>query len=777
MTDGSISSAVAPSSGIPLSSGSGTVAVTAPAGPVRRDWSAFATRQPDGSLAVELAVEGITCAACMGDIERCLAPLPGVTRARVNLASRRLSLGWREGEADPDDLLSRLAALGYPAHPFDAASSRPDEESARLLRALGVAGFAVMNVMLLSISVWSGNVTDITPETRDFFHWVSALIALPAVAYAGQPFFSSAWRALRAGRVNMDVPISIGILLTVGLSFVVTLTHGEEAYFDSVLMLLFFLLTGRFLDANMRRRTGVEAETLAAMRSPTAVRIGADGELSEVPASRVAPGDRVLVRPGERVPVDGVVEAGSSDIDASLVTGESLPVHAANGDTVHAGTLNLSGSLTVSVSAAAGDTLLAEIERLLAHASEAKSAAMRLADRVSRSYAPVVHTAALLTFLGWVALGTPWQQALVTAIAVLIITCPCALALAVPAVQVVTAGLLFRTGILLNTGDAIERLAAVDTVVFDKTGTLTRPVAELGNTVDVALLARAGRLARASRHPLAEALARAAGGGGVASEAREHPGEGVEAADDAGRERLGSPAFCGVDAETLGLFRRAHPGSSVIAYVREGEAPVLFALAQQLRSDAATVVAELRRRGLAVEILSGDGEASVASVAADLAVAEWRGGMTPADKIARLAALKAAGRKVLMVGDGLNDAPALGAAHVSMAPVTGASLAQTVADAVFLGEGLGAVTTALAHSRAALAAMHQNLWIAAVYNLIAVPIAVAGHATPLVAALAMSGSSLIVTLNALRLRLGSAEGRKALPARAGGSLKFVEARP
>lgn len=498
------------------------------AGPPARDWSAYTLADRDGRRRLELAVEGITCAACMGDIERGLRRMPGLASARVNLSSRRVAVVYDPGILHPDRILEKLKAIGYPSHPFDPAAARGEKsaEARRLLRSLGVAGFGAMNVMLMSVSVWSGNVTDITPETRDFFHLMSALVAIPCVAYAARPFYQSAYAALKRRSVNMDVPITVGIALAMALSIVNTLTHATEAYFDSALMLLFFLLAGRFLDENMRRRTAVEAETLAALKSDSAIRMDADGTLTEVPVSRIAVGDRVLVRPGDRVPVDGVVRVGASEIDMSLVTGETAPVGVRRGDAVHAGTLNGSGNLTVEVTAASEGTLVAEIERLIGEAQSAKAGAMRLADRAARAYAPIVHSAAALTFAGWIMAGLAWNEALVTAIAVLIITCPCALALAIPAVQVVAAGRLFRNGILLNAGDAIERLAIVDTIVFDKTGTLTDPHPRLldADTIDPALLQRAGRLALASRHPLARALAEAAGVDEALDHVREQPG-------------------------------------------------------------------------------------------------------------------------------------------------------------------------------------------------------------------------------------------------------------
>ncbi|WP_181699844.1 heavy metal translocating P-type ATPase [Chthonobacter albigriseus] len=724
--------------------------------PPERDWTAYTTAEDGGRRRLELAVEGITCAACMGDIERGLKRVQGIASARVNLASRRVVVVYDPGALVPDRILDRMKAIGYPAQPFDPAARRDGRsaESKRLLKCLGVAGFGGMNVMLMSVSVWSGNVTDITAETRDFFHWMSALVAIPCVAYAARPFYESALAAIRRRAVNMDVPISIGITLAMALSVVNTLTHAHEAYFDSALMLLFFLLLGRFLDENMRRRTAVEAETLATLRADSAVRMGEDGTLTEVPVSRIRVGDRVLVRPGERVAVDGIVRVGTSEIDTSLVTGETTPATVRRGDMVHAGTLNGFGNLTVEVTAAAEGTLVAEIERLIAEAQSAKAGTMRLADRAAKAYAPIVHSAAALTFLGWMAVGVHWNEALVIAIAVLIITCPCALALAIPAVQVVAAGRLFRNGILLNAGDGIERLAAVDTVVFDKTGTLTSPEPRLLNAASVPAdaLARAGRLALGSRHPLARALAKAADASDPFDAIRETAGEGVHAMHDGETLRLGSLAFCAVEDDDAAEVRDAHPSASLIAFREGSRAPLLFALGQSLKSDAAETIARLKQRGCAVEILSGDRTPAVAEVARALDVAEWRAEVDPTAKIARLETLKAEGRRVLMVGDGLNDAPSLAAAHVSLSPVTGAHIAQAASDAVFLGERLAPVAVALEVARAARRLMSENLAIAVVYNALAVPIAVLGYVTPLIAALAMSGSSLIVTVNALRLR-------------------------
>jgi Cu2+-exporting ATPase len=723
-----------------------------------RDLTHF-LRWDGGTARLELAVDGIHCAGCMAKIERGLAAVPAVTRARVNLTDKRVAVEWAGGAADPARVVDRLAELGFKAYPFEPARAEANEAeaAASLLRRLGVAAFAAMNIMLLSVSVWSGNVTDITPEQRDFFHWLSALIALPAAAYAGQPFFRSAVRALRARSLNMDVPITLGVLLALAMSVFETLGHAEHAYFDSAIMLLAFLLAGRYLDHNMRRRTRALAGNLAALRAETAVKFVGDGEIREVPIASIHPGDLVLVRPGERVAIDGVVVDGRSDVDQSLITGETAHVPVDKGAAVYAGTMNVSGMLRVEVRAAAAGTLLDEIKHLLERATEARSGYLRLADRAARLYAPVVHVTALATLLGWLAAGAGWHDAIVTAIAVLIITCPCALGLAVPAVQVVAAGALFRTGVLLNVGDAIERLAEVDTVLFDKTGTLTLPETEVVNAAEIApsLLALAGRLALSSRHPLAAAIAAAAGAKAPLGGAVEAPGQGVCAVIDGVAVKLGRPSFCGATAEAEAAAKR-DPEASLIGFAYGDERHV-FAVRQRLRPDAVAVVDRLKRAGLAVEIISGDRSEAVAPVAARLGIDAFHAALTPAQKIARIAELKGQGRRVLMVGDGLNDAPSLAAAHVSLSPVTAVHLSQATADAVFLGERLAPVAAALAIAAKARGVMRANLWLAAGYNFVAVPLAILGFASPLVAALAMSGSSLLVTANALRAKPSARE--------------------
>lgn len=720
---------------------------------VTRDFSHYVRAAGAGLRHIDLAVEGVHCAGCMAKIERGLSAIPEVTLARVNLTNRRVALEWKEGTLDPGQFIDRLEELGYRAYPYETESAEATEvaESHFLLRCLGVAAFATMNVMMLSIPVWSGNVSDMLPEQRDFFHWLSALIALPAAAYAGQPFFRSAWRALSNKTTNMDVPISIGVCLALGMSVVETLHHAEHAYFDAAIMLLTFLLVGRFLDQNMRRRTRAVAGNLAALKAETAAKFVGSDEISQVPVAAIHPGDIVLLRPGERCAVDGTVIEGRSEIDQSLITGETLYVTAERGTPVYAGSMNISGTLRVRVSAASEATLLAEITRLLDNALQARSRYMRLADRASRLYAPVVHATALITILGWVIAGAGWHDAIVTGVAVLIITCPCALGLAIPTVQTVASGAMFKAGVLLNSGDAIERLAEADHVIFDKTGTLTLPDLDVTNAADISAdsFELAGRLALSSHHPVAAAVVQAAGARSPIVGAVEEAGQGVRAVVDGVEIRLGRPSFCG--AEALVGSATLDPEASVVAFSK-GSEKFILSVRQGLRPDAQAVIAALKDRHIGIEILSGDREPAVIAAAHALGIAEWRAGVTPADKIARIEELKRRGAKVLMVGDGMNDAPSLAAAHVSMSPISAAHLSQATADLVFLGRPLAPIVAAIDSARKALHLMRQNLWLAIGYNVLAVPVAISGVVTPLIAAAAMSGSSILVMLNSLRAR-------------------------
>ncbi|MFZ5790556.1 MAG: heavy metal translocating P-type ATPase [Pseudomonadota bacterium] len=725
------------------------------------DYSAYAKESGPDGFVLHLMAEGVHCGACVQRIETTLKRQPDVTEARLNLTTRRLVVSWRGPAARANPLVAAASELGYRFMPYDPAELGDADTKAEkeLLRAMAVAGFAAANIMLLSVSIWAGHVQAMGPATRDLMHWFSALIALPAIAYAIRPFARSAFAALAKRSTNMDVPITVGVVLTAGISVFETVTGGEHAYFDSAVSLLFFLLLGRYLDRRARGKARSAAQRLLALGAQAVTVLMGTGERRILPVREVVPGMTLLVAPGERVAVDGRVREGRSELDMSLVTGETLPARVEPGARVFAGTVNLAAPLRIEVVEVGEDTLLAGIVRLLEAAEQRRARYVALADRIARAYTPVVHLAALVTFLGWVFLvGLAWQPALLIAASVLIITCPCALGLAVPAVQVVASGRLMRRGILLKSATALERLAEIDTVVFDKTGTLTlgRPELVERERIDPAALMLAASLAANSKHPLARALARAVPAVQPARGVKEMPGMGLALAGPEGEIRLGSRRWCGVHEGEPGEGQPedARPvGGPELWLTRPGETPVCFAFVDQLRPDAIETVAGLKRRGLKIELLSGDREATVKQVAWTLGITDWKAGMSPTDKTDRLEALAAEGRKVLMVGDGLNDAPALAAAFVSLSPSSAADITQTSADAVFQGVQLAAAIELLTVARRCRALVRQNFLMAFGYNLLAVPLAILGFVTPLVAAIAMSSSSLVVTGNALRLGL------------------------
>ncbi|MEK0085060.1 heavy metal translocating P-type ATPase [Benzoatithermus flavus] len=701
-----------------------------------------------GTNVLHLLVEGVHCGACIRRIERALQREGGLETARVNLTTRRLTIRWNGEPVRGNRLAQVVTDLGYGVVPFDPdrLKALDNKAESELLRCLAVAGFAAGNVMLLAVSVWAGHFYTMGEATRTFFHWFEALIALPAIAYAGRPFFRSAFKALRAGHTNMDVPISLAVLLAPGMSLVETIRSGEHAYFDSAITLLFFLLIGRYLDQRARGTARSAAERLLALNASAVTLVLPDGTTRSVRPEQLEAGQEVLVATGERVGVDGVVIEGASELDTSLITGETVPQRVGAGERVFAGTINLGAPLRLKVRAVGEGTLLAEIVRLMELAEQRRSRFVAIADRVAKAYAPAVHGLAAITFLGWTLTGAVgWQTALLYAIAVLIVTCPCALGLAVPAVQVLASGRLMRHGTLLKSATALERFARADTVVFDKTGTLTTGRLELerGGIAPDVLTAAAG-MAKASHHPLARALAAAAPDAPAVSGVEEVPGMGLRLVRSEGEWRLGRRGWAADVPEDATV-------GAELWFARPGVGPVRLAFVDRVREDAAVVVHELKRRGYRVVLLSGDREPTVRAIADELGIAEWHAALKPQDKTARLEALAAEGRKVLMVGDGLNDAPALAAAYVSLSPATAVDISQTAADAVFQGQRLAPVLAVIDVAKRAERLVKQNFALSFGYNVFTVPLAMAGLVTPLVAAIAMSTSSIVVVLNSLRL--------------------------
>ena len=705
---------------------------------------------------VSLVVENMHCGACITTVERALSRMPGVQEARVNLSARRASVTYEPAAIGTQALIDALGHEGYRAAEFVETTGEQDRNRADdLLRRLGVAGFAAANVMLLSVSVWAGAVSDMDQTVASLFHWMSALIGMPSIVYAAQPFFQSAATALKARRLNMDVPISLGITLATAMSLFQTMRGSHQVYFDAAIMLTFFLLIGRYLDEQVRVKARGAAENLLGLKALTATVMIEGGQVERMPARSLSAGMKIHVAAGERIPVDGRILSGSTEIDESLITGETVPRLAEQGNMVHAGTVNMTSAVVIEATATDDNTLLAEIARLMHAAEQGRGQYVRLADRAARLYAPAVHVLGAATFAGWMIAGAGWETSLTYAIAVLIITCPCALALAVPAVQVAATSRLFAAGVIVKAGDGLERLADIDTVVFDKTGTLTRgePVLREGEDVPLPTLAAAASLAVASRHPYSRAVVNAARERGIAIVAaegvREVAGFGLVASCASGGEiRLGSEAWVKGDR---GAPSSASSSGSLWFADADGRA-IALGFEDALRPDAASVVAALSVAGYNVCLISGDRPSAVNEVANAIGIVERWAGVKPDGKIALIEGMKARGKKVLMLGDGLNDAPALAAANASISPATAADISQTAADAVFQGEALAPVLETIRVAHASQRMSIENFAIAIGYNIVFVPLAVAGHVTPLIAAVAMSLSSIAVTVNALRLR-------------------------
>lgn len=691
---------------------------TAPA-PVR------ASDEPDWTH--HLLLPGIRCAGCIRGVEGALNALPGVDDARVNLTRKRVSIRGKRG-TDPCPYIDALEKAGYEAHEIDAPEKPVRND---LILPLGVSGFAMMNVMLISVAVWSGA----ADSTRDFLHWVAAAIALPATAYAAQPFFGSAWSALRAGRLNMDVPISLAILLACGMSVYEVSQGGEDAWFDAALALTFFLLIGRVLDQRLRRATRSAADDLTALEPSRVECVAADGSRVSKPVAEVTVGERLHLTAGARVPVDAVLGDSPALIDRSALTGESDPERIAEGGMLLAGDVMISGPVMAEARAVGEDTTLRRMAELVSVAENGRNRYRSLADQAAAIYTPAVHIISAAASAGWLIATGDVRTAMNVAIATLIITCPCALGLAVPAVAVASAARLFRKGLLVKSETALERLASVDTVIFDKTGTLTRRAIVLPEDLSSDETSVLKALADASDHPLCRDLRKQLGGVGPASlsDVEETAGRGVRA------------FFNGAEAW---LGQSSDPAAGTILSV--GDRSFILQSTETLLPGAADVVAQLKSQGLTVGLLTGDRPEAANKAAMALGVEKVWSGVRPEEKADLIAHLQDEGRAVLMVGDGLNDTAALARAHASIAPGSALEASRNAADVVMVTGDIAGVPEALAAGHWMRRRSLQNFGIAAAYNSIAMPLAVAGLASPLLAAVAMSTSSLTVILNTLR---------------------------
>ncbi|MGY2292252.1 heavy metal translocating P-type ATPase [Pseudomonas sp. SDO528_S397] len=708
----------------------------------------------DGELAeITLLIEGVSCAACGWLMEKHLHKLPAVAEARLNLSNHRLHVRWADGQLPLSQLLGELRQIGYAAHPYqaDRAAEQLANENRRALRQLGVAGLLWFQAMMATMATWPEFNIDLSPELHIILRWVAMFLTTPIVFYSCAPFFKGALRDLRTRHLTMDVSVSLAIGGAYLAGIWTAITGTGELYFDAVGMFALFLLAGRYLERRARERTAAATAQLVNLLPASCLRLQANGQSERILLNELALGDHVLVHPGSVLPADGVILDGHSNVDESLLTGEYLPQPRRPGDAVTAGTLNVEGALTVQVHALGHDTRLSAIVRLLERAQAEKPRLAQLADRAAQGFLLCSLIAAGVIGLGW------WQldpsRAFWIVLAMLVATCPCALSLATPTALTAATGTLHKLGLLLTRGHVLEGLNQIDTVIFDKTGTLTegrltlRAIRPLGGLDSDHCLALAAALENRSEHPIARAFGRAPQ---AAQEVSSTPGRGLEGQVGERRLRIGQAEFvcalsgCPVPAppDEAGQWLLLGDGEGALAWL---------VLDDRLRSDAPALLAACKARGWRTLLLSGDSSPMVASVAAQLGIDEAHGGLRPADKLHVLQQLHQEGRKVLMLGDGVNDVPVLAAADISVAMGSATDLAKTSADAVLLSNRLDTLVQAFTLARRTRRVILQNLLWAGLYNGLILPFAAVGWVTPVWAAVGMSLSSLTVVLNALRL--------------------------
>lgn len=711
----------------------------------------FIINESDGTHTLNVLVDGMHCPSCVAIIEAALKKQENITNARLNLSTKRLKLSWRGASELGDKWVQLINGMGYRAVPFDVDTSETFEkqEERFLLRCLAVAGFASGNLMLFSVPMWASTGIEMGALTRSMFQWIQVIIAIPTIIYSGLPFYRSAFLALKDKHTNMDVPISVAVILATAMSMFEIYHRGQHAYLDSAVMLLFFLLIGRYLDARARGRARGAAHDLLQMMTGFATVVYENGKHKTITLSEIKENMVLLVSAGEKIGADGEIIKGESELDTSLITGETTPQKVEVGTKIFAGTINISTPIHMRVTKAGERSLLAEIIKLMENAEQSQAKYVTIADKISGWYTPVVHILAAGTFLGWwILAGVQWQVALLIAATVLIITCPCALGLAVPVVQVLASSKLMQQGILIKSGSALERLATITHVVFDKTGTLTLGTPQFLNTSEYSneQLKLAASLAMHSKHPLSVAISKFYKDTLHAIKVTEVAGCGLEAQYKNKQVRLGNRDWCGMHSDDS-------DNSMELWLALEDAEPIRFIFADQLRNDASNVIKRLQEFGLTTILLSGDRLEVVNSIAKEIGINEACALLSPIEKYNKINKLKASGAKVLMVGDGLNDAPSLASATVSMSPSSAMDITQNAADIVFQGENLKPVLTALDTAKFSQILVKQNFTLAILYNIIAIPMAIFGYVTPLIAAIAMSSSSLVVIANAMRLNI------------------------
>jgi Cu2+-exporting ATPase len=713
-----------------------------------------------------LLLEGITCAACIWLNEKHVGKLKGVRAVDINYTTRRARVRWDESQIRLSDILAAIAAIGYRAYPYDAARneelSRKERRTA--LWRLWVAGFGMMQVMMYAFPVYIAN-GDMTADIESVMRWASLVLTTPVIVYSSAPFFRNAWRDIKLRRVGMDVPVALGVGAAFAASCWATLIQSGDVYFDSVTMFVFFLLGGRFLEMTARQKAVSVTESLAKLLPAIAQKVPdfpVDRSILQCVVADLVPGDVVLVRPGEVVPADGVVVDGRSQVNEALLTGESHPVGKQVGDMLTGGSLNAESPLFMRVDQVGDGTRLSAIIQLMERAALEKPKIVEMADRIASYFVAVLLLVALLVAVAWYFID-PSKMLWIT-VSVLVITCPCALSLATPIALTVSAGTLARDGLLVTRAHAIETLARATHFVFDKTGTLTTGKMRLldmrvtGPLDMEECLHVAASLEHASEHPLASALKQAVAGGGALSPVegqQMRPGNGIEGVIGGKTYRIGRPEYVAelwVGNSLCVAGDWLESGDTIVVLGDESGGLAVFRIGDEVRPEAVALVANLRARGRHLTLLTGDAEAVARRVAQAVGIDDVRFGMTPQGKHDCVTDLQSAGAIVAMVGDGVNDAPVLAQAQVSVAMGGGAQLARTQADFILLSENLEHLRQGLRHAELTLKVIRQNLWWSFAYNFVALPLAVAGFVTPWVAGIGMSASSLLVVLNSLRIQ-------------------------
>ncbi len=703
-----------------------------------------------------LILEGIVCAACVWLSEKHVQRLDGVVEFHVNYTTHRAFLQWDSSIIKLSEILQAISAIGYLAHPLDA--QRQEEvfkrERSRSLRRLAIASLGSMQVMMLAVALYAGSYAGIDTELAHFFRWVSMFIATPVVLYSAWPFYLAAWRDVRVWQLGMDVPVALSLILAYVASLWATLTQQGDIYFDSITMFIFFLLTGRYLEMQARHRAGDTAEAMVKLIPAMATRLAANGQEEIIPVSELAAGERVRIKPGETIPADGVITAGRSSVDESLLTGESAPQSRTQGDRVIGGSTNIESPLEITVEKIGQDTVLAAIQQLLERAQREKPSMAKLADKVASYFVLALLILAVVVALSWWRIDP--EQMLWVVVSVLVVSCPCALSLATPVALVAATNRLMKLGILTTRGHAIETLSRVTHVVFDKTGTLTYGHLQLDHMVvtgpldKARCLALATALERGSEHPLAKAIMTfASTPTPTADDLLAVPGQGMQGVIDGVCYRIGRFEYAKPENSSCQMDVTRIQTRVVLADTTQVLA--VFYFQDQLREDAAATVQALRDLNVEILLFSGDRTAVVDHVARVIGITQWAAELTPSDKVARVQQLQQQGHVVAMIGDGINDAPVLARAQVSLAMGKGTQLAQNSADMVLLSERLPHVPLAIALSRRTLRIIRENLSWAVLYNAVALPLAAMGFITPWMAGIGMSASSLLVVLNALRL--------------------------